>query len=204
MQKIRCPRCGVVNLEKFLSYPHCAGCGSTLPTPDAAPTLFWKRSFGAWLWVPLIGGALIALVGAASFLAPSSSDESRLLVYGNAVRRINVEQTVVLSMTLDAIAQSRSQRRTDLQNVKLRLPQALFADFAFVSLDPSPDETFQTNGGRYFQYTSLPRETTLQLRLYARHPGRRRVRVDFYADEHAPSFFGCTVLIAPAKKETSN
>ncbi len=199
MQKIRCPRCGVVNLEKFLSYPHCAGCGSTLPAPFTAPTPFWKRSFGAWLWVPLIGGALVAMVAATSFISPPGKDESRLLIYGNAARRINVEQTVVLTMTVDAIAQTRLQRRSDLKNVKLRLPQSLFADFALVSLEPAPDETLRTNGGRYFLYESMPRETTLRLRLYARRLGRHRVRADFYADEHAPGFFSWTILVKPSK-----
>lgn len=198
MQKIRCPRCGVVNLEKFLTYPHCAGCGSTLPAPVSTPAPFWKRSFGARLWIPLLGVALIGLVVAASFLTPPEEDRARLLIYGSAARRVTVEQTVVLTMTLDAIAQTRSQRRSDLQNVKLRLPQSLFDNFAFVSLEPTPDETLQTNGGRYFQYASLPRETTLRLRLYARRSGRHRVRADFYADEHAPGFFGWTVFVSPS------
>jgi hypothetical protein len=201
MQKIRCPRCGVVNLEKFLTYPHCAGCGSTLPVPPTAPAPFWKRSFGAWLWIPLIGSTLVALVAAASFLTPPDKDEARLLVYGNAARRIAVEQTVVLTMTLDAVTQTRAQRRAPLQNVKLRLPQSLFSDFAFVSLEPTPDETLRTASGRYFQYASLPRETTLRLRLYARRAGRYHVRADLYADEHAPGFFGWTVFVAPSKNK---
>jgi hypothetical protein len=146
-----------------------------------------------------MAATLAALVVAASFLAPPDKDEARLLIYGNAARRVSVEQTVVLTMTLDAVAQTRSQRRSDLQNVKLRLPQSLFDNFAFVSLEPMPDETLQTNGGRYFQYAALPRETTLRLRLYARHAGRHRVRADFYADEHAPGFFGWTVFVAPAQ-----
>jgi hypothetical protein len=139
-------------------------------------------------------------VAAASFLTSPDKDEARLLIYGNAARRVAVEQTVVLTMTLDAVAQTRSQRRVPLQNVKLRLPQTLFSDFAFVSLEPAPDETLRTAGGRYFQYASLPRETTLRLRLYTRRPGRHRVRVDFYADQHAPGFFGWTVFVAPSKK----
>lgn len=197
MQKIRCPRCGVVNLEKFLSYPRCAGCGSTLPPPTSAPAPFWKRSLGARLWIPLLGVTLVTLVAAASFLTPPEEDQAQLLIYGHAVRRVSVDQTVVFTMTLDAVAQTRAQRRAPLRNVKLRLPHSLFDDFAFVSLEPLPDETLQTNGGRYFQYASLPRETTLRLRLYARHAGRHRVRADFYADEHAPGFFGWTVFVTP-------
>ena len=201
MQKIRCPRCGVVNLEKFLTYPHCAGCGSTLPAPAVASLPFWKRSFGARLWVPLLGAALIGLVTAASFLTPPDEDKARLLVYGNAARRVRAQQTVVLTMTLDAVAQTRVQKRSDLQNVKLRLPQTLFDDFAFVSLEPTPDETLQTNGGRFFEYASLPRETTLRLRLNAQRDGRHRVRADFYANEHAPGFFGWTVFVVPSKNK---
>jgi hypothetical protein len=197
MQKIRCPRCGVVNLEKFLTYPRCAGCGSTLPAPATAPAPFWKRSFGAQLWIPFLGVALVALVAMASLLTPPEEDKAQLLIYGNAARRVAVEQTVILTMTLDAVAQTRLQHRSDLQNVKLRLPQALFKDFAFVALEPAPDETLKTNGGRYFQYASLPRESTLRLRLYARRAGRYRVRADFYADDYAPGFFSITVLVVP-------
>ena len=202
MQKIRCPRCGVVNLEKFLTYPQCAGCGGTLPVPKTSAAPFWKRPLGVLWWIPLIGGAIIGLVVAASFLTVPVEDNARILIYGNASRRVVVNQTVVVTMTLDAVAETRAQRRAPLQNVKLRLPRSLFKNFAFVSLDPQPDEVLMTSGGRYLQYRELPREAALRLRLYALHPGRYRVQTDFYADEHAPGEFAFTVVVAPAKSRT--
>lgn len=196
MQKIRCPRCGVVNLEKFLTYPQCAGCGSTLPAPTASEP-YWRRPLGALLWVPLIGVAIAGLVAAASFLISPEENNARVVIYGNASRRVAVNQTVIVTMTLDTIGETRLQRRSPLQNVKLRLPQTLFEDFAFVSLEPRPDETLQTAGGRFLQYRELPRETMLRLRLYALHTGRHRVRTDFYADDHAPGGFAFTVVVTP-------
>lgn len=198
MQKIRCPRCGVVNLEKFLTYPQCAGCGSTLPAPKpAAP--YWKRPLGALLWVPLVGAVFAGLVTATSLLISPEENNARVIIYGNASRRVAVNQTVVVTMTLDTVAETRLQRRAPLQNVKLRLPQTLFENFAFVSLEPRPDETLKTPGGRFLQYRELPRETMLRLRLYALNPGRHRVRADFYADDHAPGTFAFTVVVAPDK-----
>ena len=196
MQKIRCPRCGVVNLEKFLTFPQCAGCGSTLPDVKMAAVPFWKRPLRVWLWLPLIGGAIVGLVASASFLITPRDSEARLLVYGNASRRINLHQTVVVTMKLDAVAETRLQRRAPLQNVKLRLSRSLFEDFAFVSLEPPPDEVSLTAGGRYLHYDSLPRETQLQLRLYSLKPGRHRIRADFYADDHTPINFAFTVFVA--------
>lgn len=197
MQKIRCPRCGVVNLEKFLTFPQCAGCGSTLPEQATRPIAFWRRPLGALWWVLLIGAAVTGLAAVSSIFTFTDEDEARLLVYGNASRHISLRQTVVVTMTLDAVAETRRLRRAPLQNVKLRLPRAIFEEFALVSLEPIPDRVSTMAGGRYFEYETLPRETDLYLRLYSLEPGRFRIRSDFYADEHAPVAFSFTVLVEP-------
>lgn len=195
MQKIRCPRCGVVNLEKFITFPQCAGCGNTLPEQENRPVPFWRRPLGALWWILLIGAAGVGLAAATSILTFSDDDRAQLLIYGSASRHISVHQTVVVTMTIDALTESRRLRRAPLKNVKLRLPRALFEEFALVSLEPVPDRVSSIAGGRYFEYETLPRETDLQLRLYALEPGRFRIRSDFYADEHAPVAFSFNVLV---------
>lgn len=197
MQKIRCPRCGVVNLEKFLTYPQCAGCGSTLPALRQSPLPFWRRPLGASLWVSVIGIAVIGIVIVTSFLSPSSENQAQMVIYGSTQRRIRLQQTVVVKMTIDAVGESSSQKRAPLQNVKVRLPRALFKKFAFVSLEPKPNTMTSTVGGRYFQYDFLPRETTLKLRLYARSVGQQRARATVYADEHAPGLYALSIFVAP-------
>lgn len=152
---------------------------------------------GGFLWVWVIGGAIAGLVAAASFLSTPAESDARVLVYGNASRGIAIRQTVVITMTLDAVAETRAQRRAPLRNVKLRLPRDLFKNFALVSLEPRPDEVTTTAGGRYFHYNEVARETTLDLRLYAIKPGRHRVRADFYADEHAPADYAVTISVRP-------
>jgi len=198
MQKIRCPRCGVVNLEKFVTFPQCVGCGSTLPVPSASPTPFWRRPLGAFLWVSVIGVALIGLVIAASFLSTPVENEAQLIVYGSAPRRVKVQQTVVVKMTIDGVRENRLQQRAPLQNVKLRLPRTLFNKFAFVSLDPKPDVVSTTAGGRYFHYNSLPRQTTLKLRLYARSGGQHRAQAAIYSDTYLPGVYVLSVFVARA------
>lgn len=201
MQKIRCPRCGVVNLEKYLTFPQCAGCGSTLPVPKSSKPSFFRRELHAILWVLGIGGVAAALILAFDYLSTPSESNARLFIYGSASRQVALQQTVVVTMTLDAVAETRAQRRQPLQNVKMRLPRTLGNAFAFVSLDPPPDEILITNGGRYLNYDSLPRETVLRLRLFALKPGRHRVRSDFYADDYGPGAFTFSVYVAPRPVE---
>lgn len=197
MQKIRCPRCGVVNLEKFVTFPQCAGCGSTLAAESEAALPFWKRPLGSLWWVGVIGGAIVLLLTVASFFTALPENEARLLIYGNASRRIELRQTAVITMTLDALAETAAQRRAPLRNVKVRLPRKLFKSLAFVSLDPKPDMLSSTAGGRYFHYQSLPRESVLQLRLYAVAAGKHRVRADVYVDDHLPADFSFWVVVSP-------
>lgn len=197
MQKIRCPRCGVVNLEKFVTYPQCAGCGSTLPAPQESPLPFWRRPLGASLWVSVIGLAMLGIVVGTNFLSAPLENEAQLVIYGNTPRRIRLQQTVIISMTIDAVKESSSQMRRPLQNVKVRLPRTLFKKFAFVSLEPKPDMISSTAGGRYFHYDFLDRETTLKLRLYAKSIGQQSARAAVYADEHLSGSYTLSIFVAP-------
>ena len=204
MQKIRCPRCGVVNLEKFVTYPQCAGCGSTLPSPRESPLPFWRRPLGASLWVSVIGIAMVGIVIATSFLSSPPENEAQLVIYGNMPQRVQLQQTVIINLTIDAVGESSSQQRALLQNVKVRLPRTLFKKFAFVSLEPKPDTITSTTDGRYFQYDFLPRETTLKLRLYARSIGQQRARAAVYADDHSPGLYAFSIFVVPSIQKKSD
>ena len=143
---------------------------------------------------------MAAFMIAASFLTTSVDDDAQLAVYGVAPRRIVLNQTVIIRMTIDGVGGSAMQQRLPMKNVKLRLPRELFKEFAFVSLEPKPDTISSTAGGRYFHYNSLPHETALKLRLYARAPGQHRARAAIYADEHLPGNYTFKIFVAPTPK----
>lgn len=196
MQKIRCPRCGVVNLEKFVTFPSCAGCGSALP-PAADPALpFWRRPLGAFLWVSVIGVAIAGLVAATSLLTPPVDNQAQIIIYGGVARRVALRQTIIVTMTVDTVGESNLQQRAPLHNAKLRLPRALFKKFAFVALDPKPDLVTSTKSGRYFHYDRLPRETSFRLRLNAVAKGKQSMRADFYADDHLPGTYVVSIAVS--------
>lgn len=141
---------------------------------------------------------MAGFVIATTFLASPAENEAQVVVYGSAPRRAVLQQTVIISMTIDAVRESHLQQRAPLKNVKVRLPRKLFKRFAFVSLDPKPDLISSTAGGRYFHYDSLPRETVLKLRLYAHTAGEHRARAAVYADERLPASYALSISVAPA------
>lgn len=143
---------------------------------------------------------MVGLVIATSFLSAPVENEAHLVIYGNAPRRVHLQQTVIVTLTIDAVGENNSQQRAPLQNVKIRLPRGLFKKFAFVSIEPKPDMISSTVGGRYFHYDSLARETALKLRLYARGSGQERARAAIYADEHLPGSYALSIFIAPPQQ----
>jgi len=62
VKKIVCPRCGAVNLEKFVTFPHCAGCSALLPlwgdAPARAGASLLRRPLRVGFWMSLVGLAL--------------------------------------------------------------------------------------------------------------------------------------------------
>lgn len=198
MQKLRCPRCGVINLEKFVTYPQCAGCGSTLPQPVELRVAFWRRRMSSWMWMALVGGALTGLLIAVSLLqAPVETNEA-VILYGHAARRGAVGDTVVLTLTADAIP---SRRNETLRDVRLRLPLEIFQTLRLISISPQPDEMTISGSSRYFSYRFLPRETNISLRLRAVAPGSQRFRATLYAAEHLPADWNIKIVLQPSVRQ---
>ena len=200
MKKIRCPRCGVINLEKFVTYPHCAGCGSMLPqTSDTTEHLpVWRRPLGPVLWVTVIAGAVVGLVIAATMFERTPVEFDQVVIYGQAARNLTLGKEFVIYLTLDAFDSVAAQHNEVLKDVSLRLEQNTLEKFEFVSLDPSPDTVLRSGTGRYLRYNTLPRETPLQLTMRPRQTGIHSISIKVFALDHDPSApYNTTVRVLP-------
>ena len=183
MKKIVCPRCGAVNLEKFLSFPNCAGCAARLPQDDRAPSdVLWRRPLRVWLWVILAGGGAIGALGAAAWFQAEPPQFSQLLVYVQAPREVVVGRTFRCRLTLDEVQESSSLRR--FGNVRVRLPNSSDAVFDVVAITPVPDSKINLGAARYYQFRSLPVGSILALDLRARQVGQHKLSIIVHADDY--------------------
>lgn len=188
MHKLRCPHCGVINLEKFITYPQCAGCGNTLPqqsTPSAVP--FWKRPVRPVAWVSLIGICLALLIWAASVFQAKPESEAQIAFFGDTSRRVTVGSTVTLSLSISALGETRRERARPLRDVQLRIPLRIFQTLRYVSIEPPADRMEIIGNGRYFIYETLERDTAIRLRLRATEPGNIRVPITAYVTDYMPN-----------------
>jgi hypothetical protein len=203
MKKIRCPRCGVINLEKFVTYPHCAGCGSVLPeVTEAAEHLpIWRRPLGPLLWVTVIAGAVVALVVAATMFERPPVELGRVVVYGRAVRNLSLDRELTIYLALDTMDAMPTQQNEMLNDVSLRLSREILEKFEFVSIAPPPDNVLRAGTGRYLLYDALPRETQVELTLRPREVGIHTISISVFARDRDPAVpYNLTVRVAPSTK----
>ena len=197
MRKIPCPRCGAINLEKFVTFPHCANCGTLLPSQEvpAQPRHAWQRSLKPLLWIAVLGCATLGLVLAAALFEGTPEEDGQIVIYGQSSRATQVGHLMSTQFTVDTIDAAAPRDGNTLKAVKLRLPRDFFDRFDFVALDPLPDEVTTRGSGRYFSYEVLPRETRLQLTARARHPGRYRLPIKIYAADYSPGEYRTTIVV---------
>ncbi|MDQ3815743.1 MAG: hypothetical protein M3347_17655 [Armatimonadota bacterium] len=195
MKKIQCPQCAVINLDKFVTYPHCAGCGALLPQDETARETIsaWRRPLGALLWATIVGCAAIVAIAVSVLFVSKPRELGQLIVYPQTPRTAPVGRKLVARFMVDAIDTSR--RDPSLQGVKLRMQQDFFQNFTLIAITPRPDEIRNFGRGRYFYYQSLPRESQLRLILRAEHPGRHRLKATIYAQQHLPVDYLATIRV---------
>lgn len=199
MKKIVCPQCGAVNLEKFISFPNCAGCATRLPQDESVrPDPFWRRPLRVWLWVVLTGGAAIGALGAAAWFQTEPPRFAQLMVYGQAPRRVTVGRAFVCRLTLDEIFDSSPSRR--FRNVRVRLPNSSDDAFEVMAIAPPSDEKITLGIARYFQFRSLPNGSVLALTLRAREVGEHRLSVIVHADAHYSAQYRSVLIVLPRRK----
>jgi hypothetical protein len=197
MRKISCPRCGAINLEKFVTFPHCANCGTLLPTQEAQaqPQSRWQPLLKPLLWIAVLGCATLVLVLAATLFEATPQEEGQVVIYGQLARATRVGQLMTTLFMVDTIDASAPRSGNDLNAVKLRVPRDFFEQFQFIALDPPPDDVTDRGSGRYFSYAVMPRETRLQLRARARQPGRYRLNIQIYAANYSPGECRTTIVV---------
>jgi hypothetical protein len=190
MQKIRCPHCGVINLEKFITYPQCAACGRALPqvSPESSPP-FWKRPVPPIFWALSVGLLLAGLLWTASVFRVDGESRSQVVLYGDRHRQARIGQMVTFHLRVDALGETRSEHRRPLRKVRLRIPLRNFETVRFVSLQPPPDTMTIVGRGRFFTYTTLSHDSSLQLRLRVVKPTLAPLSLSVYADDHMPGFW---------------
>lgn len=177
MNKIVCGVCGLVNLEKFVTFPHCAGCGAHLPEATPAAVGFWRRPVHAPMWASVIGLCCVALgvLGLAITRETRRAEEKPLVVYVALPHQVSLGQNAVLQLTLDTVEGDSNASSAPFQAVRLRLPGQTFSDFRLLSISPPPTSRSAAGSGRYFLWNELRRDQPIRLLVRPRRSGERRL-----------------------------
>jgi hypothetical protein len=169
MRKIRCPRCAVINMEGFTTFPYCAACGTRLPdTHDEHSHVGWRRPLRSALWAAIIGCAVLGLaLYATNFFesTPTAADTSSLVLYGRAPRTAPVGEEIQVPIVLDRASVTMGGRNLNYEAITLRLPRDLFDSFELRSLQPSPVKLEKRGNGYYYYYSSLPPDAIIHVTL---------------------------------------
>ena len=201
MKRIVCEACGLVNLEKFVSFPHCAACGARLPQrPPARWRTFWRRPVPTLYFALAIGGGLSALAWGVISIARETRERTgkSLLVYSRLPRAVAAGQTGVASFTLDSAEENPDAKFTGVQ---LRLGRQTLQDLSVVAVKPPPQTIEVRGSGRYYIWDSLPRGARVQLLFRARQPsGKLRLRTALGATDYVPFEARATVAQTPANQ----
>ena len=194
MRKIRCPQCAVVNLERFVTYPHCAGCGALLPQAEGSPEQLPRisRPIKPFLWAAAVGLAIVLLVSAAAMF-DSSPPRGQYEVYGRAPRGMTIGKSITADLTLDDIDNVSARRDTVLHGVEVRVSDQFFHNVRFMGIDPKPDHIYNSGRGRYFYYGDFPLGGTVRLRLLPFRTGYANFDAQMYANNQVAGTFTAVV-----------
>lgn len=198
MKKVVCPACGLVNLEKFVTFPHCAACGALLSSDFSERAPIWKRPVNALLWATILGLCCAGL-GVAGILAAREtrrSEEKSLIVYVQTPRHLSVGQSGQLLVALDSVETATATAR-EFDDLQLRFPLALLQDFAPISISPRPRRQIARGQGMYLEFGHIERDQPLSLTLRPRRAGTQRFTLSLLARDFAPFEWRGTFRVSP-------
>lgn len=169
MKKVVCARCGLVNLDKFVSFPHCAACGALLQAAQTPPRWrrIWRRPVRPFYWMLAVGSGLATLGFAIASIARETQGggDKPLLVYAQVPRKVSVGQKFVAKFTLDSALENAGD---SFENVSLRLSRETQRHFVIILVKPPPDAIEMRGRGRYYLWNELPRGSAIQLTIMPR------------------------------------
>lgn len=188
MNKVVCEECGLVNLDKFVTFPHCAGCGAHLPQTMPTAVAFWRRPVRAPMWATIIGLCCVGLgvLGLAVTRETRRVEEKALVVYAAVPRRISLGQIAVVRLQLDTVEGDSGASSTPFGAVRLRLPGQMFRDFEVLSISPSPTSRSTAGSGRYFMWDELGLDQPISLLVRPRRSGELRLGLRLSARDFSP------------------
>ena len=199
MKKIVCPHCGTINLEKFVTYPHCAGCSALLGKSAIAPrAVWWRRRVRAGWWAAGLGGAILLLVA----LGLSETDVRQngpLVPFPQVPRKAKVGQTLDCHLSFNAVRDNGTSPQ-QLQNLRLRFGRNFEKQWQIVAIMPAPDSDKRTIAGRVLQYESWPIEAVWRVQLRARETGSQKFMVSIDAKDFLAFQYIATIVVAESDK----
>lgn len=203
MKKIVCPHCGTINLEKFVTYPHCAGCSALLGASVAPPrVVWWRRRVRAGWWAAVLGAAILALVA----LALSETDVRQngpLVPFAQLPRAVEVGKTLDCRLNFNALRDNGTTPRR-LQDLRLRFGRQFAKQWQIIAIAPKPDSDQQTSAGRLVKYASWPIDAVWRVELRPRKVGSQELRIAIDAKDFLATQYSTTVVVsAIAPKKTS-
>ncbi len=182
MKKVVCPACGLVNLEKFVTFPHCAACGALILDAPAERAPLWKRPVNAVLWA-LILGLCCAGLGVAGILTARETRrlESRtLIVYTQTPRHLAIGRVAQLRLGLDSV-EAGAIANSAFEDLQLRLPLNVLKNFAVVSISPTPQAKVVRGNAMYFDFGDVERDQPVLIALRPRRAGVYRFTFSLFA-----------------------
>ncbi len=196
MRKIRCPNCAVVNLEKFITYPHCAGCGALLAEtgPRKLPWAAWRRPVGPILWATIVGGAVATAVASLMLLDARRISQGKIALYGQVQRRIELGSTLSLALVPDTID---AKSITAFKDVTLRFDKKFLHDFQITGSQPKLQRPSTLGKGEYFALGQLPRDGQINVQFKALRRGEHKLRATVYVKGHEPGDYQATIIVRP-------
>lgn len=196
-RKISCAACGLVNLDRFVSFPFCAACGARLPQISAPGWLeIWKKPVPILLWAVPVGVGILILATLTFGIAHDRRDSSLglLSVPARIPQKGVIGSTLIFRFEPEPVENAKG---ASLQNVRLRLSATLTRNFWVVGLSPTPQKRQTQGSGLYFFWPQLRAGQNLILRLRPKKTGRFATQFGVYAQNYEGFETRRTIIIGP-------